>query len=186
MVKEAVSELYVPPEEVKPVILDIGCGKTKVDGVIGIDSIDFGQDLVHDVRLGLPMYEDGSVDSIQSSHFVEHLTGAERVPFFNEMYRILKVGGVLQVVTPCWSHACAYGDPTHQWPPMSQWYPLYLNKVWRDGNAPHTSYTCNFDSAIAGSWDQSLESKNQEFKSFAMNSFINGWRDLIVTLTKLE
>jgi predicted SAM-dependent methyltransferase len=184
MSKLPVAQVYVPEEEIKPIKLDIGCGKTKTDGVVGIDSIDFGQELVHDVRDGLPMYGDNSVESIQSSHFVEHLTGEERVAFFNECYRILKVGGICHVVTPCWSHSCAYGDPTHKWPPMSQWYPLYLNKVWREGNAPHTQYTCDFDYVLAGSWDQGIESRNQEYKTFAMNNWINNWRDLIVTFTK--
>lgn len=184
MSKLPVAELYVPEPEAKKIILDIGCGKTKVEGVIGIDAIDFGQDLVHDVRNGLPMYKDNSVDQINSSHFVEHLTGEERVAFFNECFRVMKVGAVCQVVTPCWSHSCAYGDPTHKWPPMSEWYPLYLNKSWRDQNAPHTGYTCDFDYTVAGSWDGKIESRNQEYKSFAMNNWINNWRDLIVTLTK--
>lgn len=169
---------------VKELKLDIGCGKVKEKGWSGIDAIDFGQKHVHDVREGLPMFKDNSVDEIRSNHFVEHLTGAERIAFFNECYRVLKPEAKMTVITPCWSHACAYGDPTHQWPPMSPWYPLYLNKEWRDGNAPHTSYTCNFDYVIAGSWDQSIDSRNQEYKQMAMNTQINAWRDLIVTFVK--
>lgn len=184
MKKEKLAELYKPPvEEVKPIKLDIGCGKVKKEGVIGIDAIDFGQDMVHDVRNGIP-FADNSVDSIESSHFVEHLTGQERVAFFNECYRVLKVGGLCAVVTPSWQHACAYGDPTHQWPPMSQWYPLYLNKLWRDGNAPHTGYTCDFDHVIGWSADAQLTGKNNDYVMFAMNNFINCWRDLAVNLTK--
>lgn len=184
MVKRA--ELYVPPEKDKEIRLDIGCGRVKKEGFIGIDSLDFGQQIVHDVRKGLPMFEDNSVTAVESSHFVEHLTGEERVPFFNELWRVLKVGGTAVIITPSWQHSCAYGDPTHKWPPMSSWYPLYLNREWRNGNAPHTGYTCNFGHGVAGSWDGSLEHKNQEYKSFAMNNFVNGWRDLIITLTKLE
>ncbi len=169
--------------EPAPLRLDIGCGKTKMDGWEGIDAIDFGQKHVHDVRKGLP-FADDSVSEVRSSHFVEHLTGAERIAFFNDLYRVMKVGATAQIVTPNWSHACAYGDPTHQWPPMSQWYPLYLNKAWRDGNAPHAPYTCDFDHTIAGSWDASIEGRNPETKSMMMNNYTNAWRDLIVTLTK--
>jgi len=182
--KLPVAELHVPEPEPAKVLLDIGCGRTKQEGVTGIDAIDFGQDIVHDVRNGLPMYEDNSVDAISSSHFVEHLTGDERVDFFNEVYRVLKVGGTCHVVTPNWSHACAYGDPTHKWPPMSPWYPLYLNKGWRDANAPHTGYICDFDYVLSGSWEQNIEGRNQQYKEFAMSNWINNWRDLIVTLTK--
>jgi hypothetical protein len=37
---------------------------------------------------------------------------------------------------------------------------------------------------FGGSWDQWLETRNQEFKTFAMNRHVNSWRDLVVTLTK--
>lgn len=172
------------PVVATPLRLDIGCGKTKMDGWEGIDAIDFGQKHVHDIRKGLPWIADESVSEVRSSHFVEHLTGAERIAFFNELYRVMKVGATAMIVTPNWSHACAYGDPTHQWPPMSQWYPLYLNKAWRDGNAPHAPYTCDFDHTVAGSWDQAIEGRNPETKSMMMNSYTNAWRDLIVTLTR--
>ena len=170
---------HVEPE---PLRLDIGCGKTKMDGWEGIDSIDFGQKHVHDVRKGLP-FADNSVSEVRSSHFVEHLTGQERIAFFNELWRVMKDGATAQIVTPNWSHACAYGDPTHQWPPMSQWYPLYLHKEWRANNAPHVGYTCHFDHVIAGSWDASIEGRNPETKSMMMNNYTNAWRDIIVTLT---
>lgn len=165
-----------------PLRLDIGCGKTKMDGWEGIDSIDFGQKHVHDVRNGLP-FADNSVSEVRSSHFVEHITGAERIAFFNELWRVMKDGATAQIVTPNWSHACAYGDPTHQWPPMSQWYPLYLHKDWRAANAPHVGYVCHFDHVVAGSWDPAIEGRNPETKSMMMNNYTNAWRDLIVTLT---
>lgn len=170
----------------QPLRLDIGCGRTTPEGWEGVDQIDFGQKHVHDIRRGLPWVKDNSVDEVRSSHFVEHLTGAERVEFFNELYRVMKPKATALIITPNWSHACAYGDPTHQWPPMSQWYPLYLLKAWRDVNAPHAGYTCDFDHIVAGSWDPMLESRNPEHKQFAMNSYTNAWRDLIVTLTKRE
>jgi hypothetical protein len=95
----------------------------------------------------------------------------------------MKKDATALIITPNWSHSCAYGDPTHQWPPMSQWYPLYLHKDWRASNAPHTAYTCHFDHVIAGSWDGSLETHSLEVRQFRMHNYINGWRDLIITLT---
>jgi hypothetical protein len=170
-------------ESEKVLKLDIGCGKNKVSGFEGIDSIAFeGVDHVLDVRQIPWPFEDNSVDEVHSSHFVEHLTGEERVSFFNELSRVMKKGAQARIITPHWSHACAYGDPTHQWPPMSEWFAYYLNKGWRDQNAPHTGYTCDFDFTVAGSWDPWLETRNQETKVFAMNRYINSYRDLIVTL----
>ncbi len=175
----------VEPAPSVPVRIDIGCGKTTPEGWVGIDAIDFGQKHVHDVRKGIP-YADSSVDEARSSHFVEHLTGTERIAFFNELWRVLKPNATAIIVTPNWSHECAYGDPTHQWPPMSKWYPLYLHRDWRAVNAPHAGYTCHFDHVIAGSWDGSIETRNAEYKQMAMQNYTNAFRDLIVTLTKRE
>lgn len=164
--------------------LDLGCGKRKQEGFIGVDAIAFeGVDVVHDLRQSWP-WEDGTVEQVFSSHFVEHLTGDERIHFFNELWRVMKPGATAQIITPDWSHACAYGDPTHQWPPLSSWYALYLNKAWRDINAPHVGYTCDFDWTTGGSWDEWLNVRNGETKMFAMQRYINSQRDLYVTLTK--
>lgn len=176
--------LVVPEQVAEKIRIDIGCGKVSQEGWLGIDAINFGQKYLHDVRKGLPMFEDNSVDEARSSHFVEHLTGPERIDFFNELFRVMKVGAVAQIITPHWSHACAYGDPTHQWPPMSEWYALYLNKAWRDANAPHVGYKCDFDYTEARSWDQRLTGRNPEYLAAAMNQQVNASRDLIVTLTK--
>ena len=180
--KVELSDPTVVAMESMPLRLDIGCGKGTPEGWVGIDAIDFGQKHVLDVRKGIP-YPDNSVDEVRSSHFVEHLTGLERIAFFNDLYRVLKKDATAQIITPNWSHSCAYGDPTHQWPPMSQWYPLYLHKEWRAANAPHAPYTCHFDHVVAGSWDPSVEGRNPETKSMMMNNYTNAWRDLIVTLT---
>ena len=182
--KRKLAPLHIVQDEPEIIKLDIGCGKTPSEGFIGIDAIDFGQKHVHDVRKGIP-YKDNSVAEVRCSHFVEHLTWDERVPFFNELYRVLKVGAVAQIITPHWSHACFYGDPTHK-APMSEWYPLYLNKGWRETQAPHVGYTCDFDYVVAGSWDPRLQGRNPEFTQNAMNTQINGWRDLIISLTKRE
>lgn len=182
-VLRAVDPVPQGEQQREPLRIDIGCGRTTPAGWVGIDALDFGQAHVHDVRQGLP-FPDQSVDEVRSSHFVEHLTGTERVAFFNELFRVMKPGATALIVTPNWQHSCAYGDPTHQWPPMSQWYPLYLHKGWRDVNAPHAPFTCDFDHVVAGSWDQSLETRSAEAKQFAMNYYSNAWRDLIVTLTR--
>lgn len=165
--------------------LDIGCGKNKQPGYIGIDAIAFeGVDVVMDVRKKWDQYADASVDEVHCSHFVEHLTNSERINFWNELHRVLKKGAQARIITPHWSNACAYGDPTHQWPPMSEWAVYYLNKDWRDVNAPHAPLECDFDFVIGGSWDPWLETRNQETKMFAMGRYINSYRDLIITLTK--
>ena len=177
--KSRKEEVAIPPGDIK---LDLGCGKSPSVGFDGVDILDFGQKHKLDLRKTPWPWKDASVSEAYSSHFVEHLTGAERIPFFNELYRVMKVGATARIITPEWSHARAYGDPTHQWPPMSGWYPLYLNKGWRDINGPHVPYTCDFDFVVAVGWDQWLNVRAD--KEFPLAHYTNTVSDLIVTLTK--
>jgi predicted SAM-dependent methyltransferase len=66
---------------------------------------------------------DGSVDGIRASHVMEHIpAGQPRIDVMNEAHRVLKPGGVFEVIVPIvndpltW-HAIA--DPTH----VSFWVP---------------------------------------------------------------
>lgn len=68
--------------------IDIGCGNNCRPGYTGIDRLDFGQDIVWDVRNGLPL-PDKSVDHIYTSHFIEHLTRSELEPLMEEIKRVL-------------------------------------------------------------------------------------------------
>jgi hypothetical protein len=170
--------------------LDLGCGTRKQEGFIGVDSITFpGVDVVSDALDYLKTLEDKSVEYINMSHFLEHFTGPQRVELMNECYRVLKDFGIVLVTCPSWSHERAYGDPTHQWPPVTSWTFFYMNKAWRDVNAPHCGYTCNFDWSVVGTWDQNdpyINFKNNETKSILMTHEINITTDVIATLTKMN
>lgn len=180
-------KLKAVPEPETPLNLDLGCGKNKAQGFTGVDSIKFeGVDLVHDLTKPWP-WGNESVSEVHSSHFLEHLTGSQRIHFFNELYRVMKVGSQARIICPNWSHERAYGDPTHQWPPVSSWTFFYLLKAWRDGNAPHVGYTCDFDHVIVGTHDpndQYVNMRNMETKVILMSRGINTTTDIIATLTK--
>ena len=72
-------------------------------------------------------------------YFVEHLDAKERIHFVNEAHRVLRPGGQMHLVTPDWSSCRAYGDLTHKWPPVSEFWFFYLDKDWRAANAPRPS-----------------------------------------------
>jgi SAM-dependent methyltransferase len=140
--------------------LDIGCGKNKQAGFVGIDIYNFpGVDVVADLRKprwrsqsvpadlvarvsvdnafveeGVYSFADNSVDQVHCSHFLEHLTNLddrwERVNFFNELHRIMKPGATAQLIFPHWSSSRYYGDPTHK-EPFSEMGFCYLNRQWR-------------------------------------------------------
>ncbi len=58
---------------------------------------------------------DGSVDAIRASHVMEHIpAGQDRIDVMNEAHRVLRLGGVFEVIVPFMTgtwHAVA--DPTH-------------------------------------------------------------------------
>jgi len=190
----------------KPILkLDIGCGKNKREGFRGVDQYAMdGVDDICDLRKtpwrfypqgtdGAASYvlEPGSVEEVNCSHFLEHLTSTERVHFLNELYRVLMVGGKATVVTPHWASNRAYGDPTHQWPPVSEMFFYYLSKEWRGTQAPHTDkkfnkdgYDCDFVATWGYSLSPAIQSRNPEYQQFALQNHKEAAQDTIATLVK--
>lgn len=192
----AKSRLKTAPAPSEPLRLDLGCGARKADGFTGVDLIQLpGVDQIVDLKKTWP-WKDESVSEVHSSHTIEHFKGTERIHFFNELYRVLKVGSVARIIAPNWSHERAYGDPTHEWPPVSTWTFFYLNKAWRVFNAPHVDYEstgkaggfkCDFDHTIVGIHDPNdtyVNMRNMETKIILMSRSVNTTADIIATLTK--
>jgi hypothetical protein len=165
-----------------PLKLDLGCGKNKREGFVGVDSRQFaGVDQVVDLRKPWP-WKDGSVSEAHSSHFVEHLTAPERIHFVNELYRVLAPGAKAQIIVPHWASARAYGDLTHQWPPVSEFWFYYLDKSWRAQNAPHNDfYTCDFQVTWGYGMHPSLAVRNAEYQQYAIQNFKEAISDIAAT-----
>lgn len=55
-----------------------------------------------DLLKGFPDYEDGSCEALYAGQLVEHLNPIHELPrFLGECWRLLKVGGVMRITTPC-------------------------------------------------------------------------------------
>ncbi len=112
--------------------LDIGCGKTPRNPY-GRDEL-FGIDLAGQVDAGpvrkanlvtqpIPFAAD-SFESVSAYDFLEHVPrvlaspdgSSTRFPFIelmDEIWRVLKPGGLLYAITPVYPHKSAFQDPTH-------------------------------------------------------------------------
>jgi hypothetical protein len=171
--------------------LDLGCGPNKKEGFLGVDILPFDGkvDQIVDLRKPWP-WKDGSVLEVHCSHFIEHLTAPERIHFVNELYRVLVSGGKCQIIAPHWASCRGYGDLTHQWPPVSEFWFYYLSKEWRAQNAPHSDagcfpiYTCDFEATWGFSLHPQVQPRNQEFQMFAITYYKEAAQDIIATLTK--
>lgn len=173
-------------EAVKLLKLDLGCGINKREGFVGVDCRSFDGKVDQVVDLGKPWpWKDGSVEEAHCSHFLEHLTGADRIHFVNELYRVLIPGGKCTLIVPHWASSRAYGDLTHQWPPVSEFWFFYLSRQWRAAQAPHNDgYECDFDATWAYSLHPSIQSHNQEYQMHAVQFWKEAALDIIATLIK--
>lgn len=96
--------------------LDFGCGPNKHKGYFGIDSVKYpGVDLVWDLeKIPYPLTPECSSDAI-ASHIVEHIEphGGIFIQVMNEWWRLMKVNGILEILTPYAGSQNYYMDPTH-------------------------------------------------------------------------
>lgn len=155
----------------RPVLkLDLGCGKNKAQGFLGIDRRKFeGVDGITDLTAKRWIFDgegfeglvrmqgsleawylpDSSVTEVHCSHFLEHLNHNQedpaRVRFMNELYRVLIPGGKATIITPHWASNRAYGDFTHADKPVSEMFYYYISKTWRETNAPDNDIQWNPD-----------------------------------------
>jgi len=94
-------------------ILDLGCGKNKRPGAIGVDYSDrHAADVIHDLNLFPYPFADNEWDIIYLDNVLEHLDNPIRV--LEEVHRICKVGGQVKVIVPYFRSIWAFIDPTHK------------------------------------------------------------------------
>ncbi len=164
--------------------LDLGSGPNPKEGFVGVDVRHYERrDIIQtDLRMDWK-WDDDSVDEVFCSHFVEHLTAPERIHFANELYRVLKPEGTAEIITPHWCSGRAYGDLTHQWPPVSEFWFLYLSRAWREAEAPHTcdDYSCDFVVEWGTSMLPEIALRNQEYQQFATRYYREAAQDIVST-----
>ncbi len=93
--------------------LDIGCGRSKFKGTLGVDIVALpGVDVVADLTRGLP-FRDNSISEIYTSHTLEHVDNLPAV--MEELWRVCKPNALVHIWVP---HAsCPFVtwiDPTHK------------------------------------------------------------------------
>jgi len=96
--------------------LDLGCGKNKQPGFVGLDMFAHnGVDIVHDVEdFPFPL-PDECASLVVASHLVEHIDPHKGVfiRFMNEVWRIMKPDGEFLISAPYAFSPGDAQDPTH-------------------------------------------------------------------------
>lgn len=189
--KEAAKAPVITPD----IKLDLGAGRNPIPGFTSVDlyapdaavKCDLFKTPWRDSK-GSLIWSADSVSEIHASHFVEHIPQKQRWPFFEECWRVLKDGGVMRIFVPNWKSERAYGDMTHEWPPVTAMALYYLNKGWREANkltyGPY-AIKCNFDHAAGPTAiSQAFSSRAHEVQVFAATHYLESYQDMWVTLTK--
>lgn len=96
-----------------PLTVELGCGPRKrYPRSIGIDAIAYdGVDIVGDAMEALRALPEGCADLVTSSHFLEHVPDVGS--FLDEMARVVRPGGRIEVIVPHFAHPYFSSDPTH-------------------------------------------------------------------------
>lgn len=91
--------------------VNLGAGMDLTEGFLRLDIA--GQpDLMGDVRY-LP-FRSESFEEARAYHIIEHLPREELIGMMNEWWRILIVGGILDLEFPIAPSDVAFADPTHR------------------------------------------------------------------------
>lgn len=105
--------------QIEPRKLNFGCGKDIRKGWVNFDLAKLpGVDVVGDFKRRLP-FKDSTFDYILASHVLEHIPhhiGKEKdglICVMEELHRILKPNGMLEIKVPHYRSQNAFIDPTH-------------------------------------------------------------------------
>jgi ubiquinone/menaquinone biosynthesis C-methylase UbiE len=103
--------------KIKPVTamkrLNLGAGVDIKQGYINTDITPGpGIDVVHDLNKVPYPFKDNEFDEILAYSILEHVD--DLVKTMDELYRILKPGGKLDIIAPHYNGPGAWGNPTHR------------------------------------------------------------------------
>ncbi len=93
-------------------ILDIGCGKNKIPGAIGVDiNPETSADVIHDLNTFPYPFVDNEFNEVHCDSILEHLDDFFDV--MEEIHRITVPEGIIRIKVPYYTSFDAYTDPTH-------------------------------------------------------------------------
>ncbi len=92
----------------QPIEVDLGCGKDKIRGAIGIDiNPDSDADIILDIEKEPIPLKNHSVDRVWAKQFIEHFENP--IPILKEVCRILRDRGEIVIEVPHYSYYVSHG-----------------------------------------------------------------------------
>lgn len=95
------------------IAIDIGCGRRRRPGVIGIDQFPLPTvDVVANLERGLGFLRDNSVDTVYADSFLEHVDNYEQL--MRDIHRVCKPTAEIFIKVPHFSNPYYFSDYTHK------------------------------------------------------------------------
>ena len=96
--------------------LNIGCGLDFLPNCVNHDrtKFDLRVDVAHDLNVFPWPWKDGEFNEVVAKAVLEHLK-PDLVETLDEIWRILKPGGLVTLKLPHWRSDISWWDPTHRW-----------------------------------------------------------------------
>lgn len=192
--------------------VDLACGSNLRPGFVGVESVsldtlvastprwegvapDHYKDRYREVDLlEFPWdFEDNSIATAYSSHFVEHIP--HQIPgsdpkvdgwwlWFKELYRVMEDGGIVEIVHPFSRSDRAFWDPTHtRYIHYQTWF--YLQRDQREElGVNHYAPEVDFEILNIQTIHEPtlLEGRSHEVIEFARQFYFNPTDDLFVVM----
>ncbi len=113
--------------------IDLGCADKCPEGYIGIDiSKSSGADIIHNCEKGLKFIRSDSLSEVRAWDFLEHIHPDRIVFLMNEIWRVLRPGGLLRFKVPDTEKGQgAFQDVTHKTFFVRNSFLYYSNSYYR-------------------------------------------------------
>lgn len=96
----------------KSIKLDLGSGGPGRAGFYAVDHLALeGVDIIADLNQRFDLLPDNCVSHIYSRHALEHVD--RLLPLMNELHRLTRADGRIEIVVPHFSNVYGFSDPTH-------------------------------------------------------------------------
>jgi len=125
-----------------------------------------------------------SVEELVSPMVMNYIRADQRLPYLEEIYRVLIPDGKAQIWVPYYASMRAIQDYKAEWPPFCEVSFMYFNQAWMKLNHPERPMKCNFEMTFSYKADNATLIKNEETKAFMVKHYWNSVMDLQVALIK--
>jgi hypothetical protein len=127
-------------------VIDLGCGPNKVEGAYGVDKHPYpGVDQPFDLDVTPWPLDANTYTHIYARHVIEHVSDIPAL--LNEIHRIASDNAQVTIITPHYSSANSWDDPTHRWHLSCKWHAPFTDDQYMTqqiGDFEHISTTLQF------------------------------------------